>query len=142
MEKRASTLCSPPGWVLIVDDDAAVGNALKFALEQEGLSVRLYRGGEELLADPNLPARGCLVIDYSMPGMNGIDLISRLRQRHVGLPSILIIAHATGAVRDRAALAGFMQVLEKPLTDESLIDCIRGALVSQADASEHLRRTP
>ena len=104
--------------------------------------MRLYGGGEELLAELELPSRGCLVIDYAMPGMNGIDLMGRLRERHVVLPAILIIAKATGTIRDHAAQAGFKRVLEKPLEDGSLVDSIRRALASQVEGSDHLRRTP
>ena len=58
-----------PGPVLVIDDDAAVRNSLKFALELEGLDVRLYEGGEGILADADLPSNGCLVVDYFMPRM-------------------------------------------------------------------------
>lgn len=117
-----------PGPVIVVDDDEAVRRSLKFALELEGLAVRLYGGGEELLADKDLPVKGCLVIDYHMPAMNGVDLIDRLRRREVDLPAILITAEATDDLRRRAARAGFKHVLEKPLEDGALVDSIHGAL--------------
>lgn len=71
------------GPVLVVDDDAVVRQSLKFALEQEGLEVRLYKVGAQLLADDELPSSGCLVIDLLMPGMDGIDLLGRLRDHHM-----------------------------------------------------------
>lgn len=117
-----------PGPVIIIDDDAAVRDSLKFALELEGLNVRLYEGGEELLADRDLPAHGCLVVDYYMPAMNGVELINRLRGRHVDLPAILITAKATQDMRDSAARSGVRQVLEKPLEDGTLVDSIRHVL--------------
>jgi FixJ family two-component response regulator len=117
-----------PGPVIVVDDDAAVRHSLKFALELEGLDVRLYSGGEEVLADAELPALGCLVVDYYMPQMNGVELVDKLRGRHVDLPAILITAKVSEDIRERAARAGFRQVLEKPLEDGSLVDSIRGAL--------------
>ena len=118
------------GPVLIVDDDAAVCNALRFALELEGLPVRIYDGGSALLAD-DLPANGCLVVDYSMPAMDGIQVVEALRGRNVSLPAILITGNATPELRRRAARAGFRQVLEKPLSDGALIDWIRSALAGQ-----------
>lgn len=118
----------PRGPVIVVDDDAAVRASLKFALELEGLDVRAYDGGEALLAVGALPADGCLVIDYYMPAMTGVELVSRLRGRHVELPAILITAKATDDMRDRAAEAGIRQVLEKPLADGALMDGIRSAL--------------
>ena len=54
----------PPGPVIIVDDDEAVRRSLKFALELEGLDVLTYQGGAEILAASDLPATGCLVVDY------------------------------------------------------------------------------
>jgi FixJ family two-component response regulator len=121
-----------PGLVIVVDDDDAVRQSLKFALEMEGLNVRLYESGDAILADRDLPVSGCLVVDYYMPAMDGIELIDRLRHRAVRLPAILITARATEALRRRAARSGFRQVLEKPLEDGALIDSILGALAVPA----------
>ena len=121
-----------PGLVIVVDDDDAVRQSLKFALEMEGLNVRLYESGDAILADRDLPVSGCLVVDYCMPAMDGIELIDRLRRRAVRLPAILITARATENLRRRAARSGFRQVLEKPLEDGALIDSILGALAVPA----------
>jgi FixJ family two-component response regulator len=118
------------GPVIVVDDDAAVRDSLKFALELEGMTVRVYGGGAELLADGPVPARGCLVVDYSMPAMNGLELVDRLRGRHVGLPAILITGKADQDLRHRAASAGVRLVLEKPLEDGALVEGIRSALAA------------
>jgi len=117
-----------PGPVIVVDDDAAVRQSLKFALELEGMNVRLYESGAELLAEPELPANGCLVVDYYMPSMNGVELMDKLRRRLIKLPAILITARATNDMRNRAARSGFRQVIEKPLEDSTLVDSIRGVL--------------
>jgi two-component system, LuxR family, response regulator FixJ len=116
------------GLVIVVEDDAAVRKSLKFALEMEGLTVRAYESAAALLAVGDLPAEGCLVIDYYMPAMNGLDLVSNLRGRRVDLPVILITARATREMRRHAASAGIRMVLEKPLQDSALLDGIRGAL--------------
>jgi two-component system, LuxR family, response regulator FixJ len=121
-----------PGQVIVVDDDAAVRQSLKFALELEGMNVRVYESGAELLAEPDLPEDGCLVVDYYMPSMNGVELMDRLRRRLVKLPAILITARATDDMRKRAARSGFRQVIEKPLEDSTLLDSIRGALGTSA----------
>jgi two-component system response regulator FixJ len=118
------------GTVLIVDDDAAVRSALKFALEVEGFSVRLYAGPEALLADRDLPRCGCLVVDYRMPVMDGLEMIDVLRERQVAMPAILITGRANESLRRLAARSGVSQVLEKPLFDGALIDGIRLALGS------------
>jgi two-component system response regulator FixJ len=120
------------GPVIVVDDDAAVRQSLKFALEMEGLDVRLYESGDQLLADADLPATGCLVVDYYMPTMNGVELMERLRRRAVKLPAILITARATKDMHKRATQSGFRQVLEKPLEDSTLVDSILGVISPSA----------
>jgi len=117
-----------PGTVIVVDDDEAVRQSLKFALELEGMAVRLYESGDALLADSELPTSGCLVVDYYMPTMNGVELMDRLHRRLVNLPAILITARATDDMRTRAACSGFSQVIEKPLEDSTLLDSIRDVL--------------
>jgi two-component system, LuxR family, response regulator FixJ len=113
--------------ILVIDDDPAVRNSLKFALEIEGFSVRLYPTGAELLAERDMPESGCLVADYHLPGMNGLDLLARLRERNVRLPAILITTHPTAAIRARAALAG-VRLIEKPLLSDTLFEGIRTAV--------------
>jgi FixJ family two-component response regulator len=117
-----------PETVVVVDDDAAVRAALKFVLEVEGFNVQLYDGSQAVLTAANLPKRGCLVIDYRMPTIDGIELVAELRRRNVTLPAILISARVTRALRDLAGRAGLTCVLEKPLTDAALVESIRGAL--------------
>ena len=106
-----------PDVILLVDDDAAVRNALKFSLEMEGFSVRLFATPEALLAENDLPASGCLVIDYRMPEIDGLELVERLRSRGVTLPIFLISGRVTRSLRDRASGLGISDVLEKPLSD-------------------------
>ncbi|MBI3198655.1 MAG: response regulator [Rhodospirillales bacterium] len=120
------------GTVLIVDDDAAVRSALKFALEVEGLDVRLYDGPVAVLADASLPDRGCLVIDYRMPVMDGLQLTDQLRARNVELPVILITGRVSDDLRRRAVKSGIRQVLEKPLLNGTLVEGIRSALATPA----------
>jgi FixJ family two-component response regulator len=120
------------GPVLIVDDDPAVRAALKFALEMEGFEVQLYDGPQTLLADANLPERACLVVDYRMPEIDGIELVDRLRSRNVMLPVILISGRVSNQLRNLAQQSGLTRVLEKPLSDDALVENIRGALVAAA----------
>ena len=110
--------------VIVVEDDAAVRNSLKFSLEIEGFAVRAFGGGIELLNETELPRAGCLVIDQNMPGMNGLDLVAQLRARDVAVPAILIASYPTAALSARAAKAG-VPIVEKPLLGTALVDRIR-----------------
>jgi two-component system response regulator FixJ len=110
--------------VIVVDDDMAVRNSLKFSLEVEGFAVRVYPGGVELLSDTERPHGGCLVIDQNMPGMKGLDLIAELRARDIAVPAILVTSYPTVALRERAARAG-VAIVEKPFLETALIDRVR-----------------
>jgi two-component system, LuxR family, response regulator FixJ len=110
--------------VIVIDDDLAVRNSLKFSLEVEGLTVRSYATGAELLSAGDLALCSCLVVDQNMPGMNGLDLITLLRARHVAAPAILITSHPSPSLRERAQRAG-VPIVEKPLLGNALLDKIR-----------------
>ncbi|HSI39737.1 MAG TPA: response regulator [Xanthobacteraceae bacterium] len=113
--------------VLIVDDDASVRGALKFALEIEGFAVRVYADGGALLAEAELPRCGCLVADFTLPHIDGLDLIERMRLRQPGLPAILITTNPKPAVHSRAHRQN-VPIIEKPLLDDTLVEAVRKAL--------------
>jgi len=112
--------------VLLVDDDAAVRDSLKFTLEVEGFEVRAYSSPEALLNENRLPANSCLVTDYYMPTMNGLELVAQLRDRRVLVPVILITSLPNENLRNRAAAAG-ISIVDKPLVSGGLLDSIREA---------------
>lgn len=113
-----------PHLILVVDDDLAVRESLKFALEQEGLKVDACSGGADLLGHPYLMCADCLVLDYQMPGMGGFEVLQELKTRDCRVPVILITGNATAGLRRRAAIAGVRHVVEKPLLDCALIESI------------------
>jgi two-component system, LuxR family, response regulator FixJ len=110
--------------VIVVDDDVAVRNSLKFSLEIEGLTVRAYATGYELLNAGDLTSCNCLVVDQKMPGMSGLDLIAKLRDRHIVAPAILITSRPSLWLRQRAEKAA-VPIVEKPLLGNALLDRIR-----------------
>jgi len=116
--------------VLVVDDDPAVLSSLAFALQTEGFTVTTYANGDDLLRNQEMPARGCFVIDYYLPGKNGLEVALSLRERAVDLPIILITTHPTRALRQNAAAEG-IEIVEKPLLGNTLSESIRAAF--QAD---------
>jgi two-component system, LuxR family, response regulator FixJ len=116
--------------ILVVDDDAAVRQSIKFSLELEGFSVRTYADAGELLNEATLPPFGCLVIDYNLPALNGLEVLRQLRNRKVRLPAIVITSYPSRMVREDAAAAG-ASIVEKPLFNHALSDNIRAALEQQ-----------
>jgi len=112
--------------IIVVDDDPAVCNSLKFSLELEGFAVRVYRSGMELLDSGDFGDCNCFVIDQRMPVISGMELIAKLRQRNVLTPAILILSHPNAALSARAASAD-VPIVEKPLLGNALVDRIHEA---------------
>ena len=112
--------------VVVVDDDPAVCGSLKFSLELEGFTVRIYSDAAEALQASDLDACNCFVIDQRMPKMTGLELIDALRRRHIYTPAILIISHPNDTVSVRSAKAG-IPIVEKPLLTNALVERIREA---------------
>lgn len=113
--------------IIVVEEDASLRLSLQFSLAVEGFAVRTYATAGELLGAADLPATGCIVVDYDLPDMSGLDLVARLRTQNIELPAILITTNPSGLVRRRAAQAG-VPMIEKPLLGDSLIKGIAAAL--------------
>ena len=113
--------------ILVVDDDSAVREALKFALETEGFRVEAYAGGRQLLDSKALAQARCLVLDCQMPDMDGFAVMAELSARNIPLPVILITAPVTAVIQERASKAGVFNLLEKPLLGGVLADNVHQA---------------
>ncbi len=120
--------------VFVVDDDAAVRDSLRWLLESVGLRVQTYDSGQSFLAafDPDQP--GCLVLDVRMPGMSGLELQERLNHLDATLPVIIITGHSDVPMAVRAMKAGAFDFIEKPFSDQLLMDQVHGAI------EQHVRR--
>lgn len=116
----------PPEIVIVVDDDPALLHALRFVFEVEGFSVRAFPDAESLLAEPGLPSHGCLVVDYKLPGIDGLELLQTLRSRGVKLPAVLITT-PTPLVTQRAEAAE-VPIVGKPLVANALLDEVNALL--------------
>jgi two-component system, LuxR family, response regulator FixJ len=113
--------------LLVLDDDAAVRDSLKFLLEVEGFKVRTFASADELLNDNELPDSGCLIVDYQMPAMNGLEVVAKLRQRQNAMPAILITALPDARILERASAAG-VTLIKKPFQQAVLVDRIHRLL--------------
>jgi FixJ family two-component response regulator len=118
--------------VIVVDDDRAVRNSLKFRLEVEGFAVHTYSDCLELLNDADLASISCLVIDHNLPGMTGLEAIAKLRQRRIFVPAILITTHPNAVLTERASKAN-VPIVEKPFLANALLDRIQAAVAERRD---------
>ena len=114
--------------VLIVGNDVAVLDSLKFFLQLQGFDVRTYSNEAGLLATTDWPFPGCLLIEQNLPKISGLHLLSALRDRGVSLPAILITSTPTAELEQRATDAGVLQVLGKPLAHDLLLQILRHTL--------------
>ena len=115
--------------IYVVDDDTDVLGSLRFLLETDGFDVRTFRSGPALLNANAAAEADCIVIDYKMPTMSGIDLANSLRTRNVETPIILITGYPDENIQEKAAVAGIHHVLLKPHLEDSLVSHIRGAIL-------------
>jgi two-component system, LuxR family, response regulator FixJ len=136
MDQVQCTGTTGKGVVVIVDDDPALRSALEFSLGIEGYCVQTYPSGEELLRQADIPATGCLIIDYVLPDMDGLAVIHELRRRRIRLPVILITTHPNKQVREAAAAEG-IAIIEKPLLENTLVDGIRAAFAIGSHIIQH-----
>ena len=110
--------------VIVVSDDLAVRNSLKFWFEIEGLTVRGYASGAELLGAGDLARCDCYVVDQKTSATSALNLIAQLRDRHLTAPAILITSHPSLSLRQQAEKAE-VPIVEKPLVGNALLDKIR-----------------
>jgi len=114
--------------VLVVNDDAAVRDALRFVLRLEGIEVHIHAQGGRLLEDSALGCASCLILSDRMVGMDGFELLSRLRARSIVLPTIWLAGAVTVQLRARAAAAGGCLVLQLPVMDNALVEGVLNIL--------------
>ena len=124
--------------VFVVDDDPAMRDSLRWLIESTGLRVETY-GDARAFLDAIGPDRpGCLVLDVRMPGMSGLDLQAELGRRGIGLPTIVVTGHAEVPLAVRAVKAGAIDFIEKPFSDQLLLDRVRQGI--EIDRRERVRR--
>ena len=114
--------------VFVVDDDPAMRASLRWLIESVGLSVVACSDAREFLDTYQSEQPGCLLLDVRMPGMSGLDLQAELSSRRIVLPIVIITGYAEVPIAVRAMKAGAVDFIEKPFSDNELLQRIRKAI--------------
>jgi FixJ family two-component response regulator len=114
--------------IYVVDDDHHVLSSMRFLLETEGFEVRTFRSGSALLASSTRHGADCMVVDYKMAGIDGLELAERLRGLDVSAPIVMITGYPDENIASKASSAGVRQVLLKPNLEDYLVECVRNAI--------------
>ena len=112
----------------LVDDDAAVRDALELLIGTVGLRVEQWASPERFLADFDRQSIGAIVLDIRMPGLSGLSVLDSLQAAGVDHPVIMLTGHGTVDLCRRAFKAGVAEFLEKPVDDELLLDALQQAV--------------
>lgn len=114
--------------ICVLEDDAAVRDSLRWMLERNGFSPRIFSSPNEFLLSPGFDRYDCLVIDLGLPGMSGLELLELLRARGDATPAVLIAAAASPQLEPRSRKAGASEVLLKPFAPRALLESLEKAI--------------
>jgi FixJ family two-component response regulator len=113
--------------VFVVDDDVSVRESLELLIDVAGWQPETFASAEEFLAHPRVFTPNCLVLDVSLPDLNGLDLQKLVADR-VEMPIIFITGYGDVPMTVRAMKAGAVEFLTKPFAEEALLGAIRNAV--------------
>src|SRR6516164_3962085 len=119
---------SQKGNVYVIDDDEAMRDSLQFLLESAGFTVTLFETATDFLGALPRLALGCVVSDVRMPGIDGIELLKRMKALHSPFPVIIMTGHGDVPLAVEAMKLGAVDFLEKPFEDDRLITMIEAAI--------------
>jgi len=114
--------------IFVVDDDISVRESLELLIRHEGLAVETFVSAQEFLARPRVSAPSCLILDVSMPGLNGLELQKLIAPDRHDMPIIFITGHGDIPMTVQAMKAGAAEFLTKPFGDDVLLKAIRNAI--------------
>ncbi|HKD81086.1 MAG TPA: response regulator transcription factor [Candidatus Angelobacter sp.] len=122
--------------IFVVDDDAAMRNALERLLRTVGLEVQVFVSAKAFLRTilPDVP--GCLVLDVRMPGLSGLDVQRELTRTGVDLPIVFVTGHGDVPMSVRAMKAGALEFLTKPFSDQDLLEAIHRGIAQHRIARQ------
>ena len=112
----------------VVDDDESVREAISSLLRSAGYMCSVFPSAKAFLESDTLEATDCMVLDVRMPEVTGPQLQAKLRAMNSAVPVIFVTAHADDEVRARALRDGAIAFLNKPFSEDALLDAIRSAL--------------
>ncbi len=121
----------------VIDDDMHVLGSLRFLLETEGFDVRTFASAADFLTIGLAETSDCVVVDYKMDTMNGLDLIRHLRTEQALFAVVLITGYPDEAIMQKAADIGVRHVVLKPHVEESLIMHVRMAIAEAGRKPHH-----
>jgi FixJ family two-component response regulator len=124
---------SPEPTVFVVDDDAAVRDSMRWLMDSVRLRVVGYDSGEAFLEAITPDQPGCVVLDLRMPGLGGMEVHQRLQDRGIELPVIVVSGHGDVPMAVRALKSGVADFIEKPFSDQELLDCVQQAMRRDTD---------
>jgi len=130
----------PDQTVYIVDDDEALRDSLVWLLESNSYKVAQFESAEAYLAAYRADMTGCLVLDVRMPGMSGLELYERLRERHCTLPVVFITGHGDVPMAVSVLKKGAVDFIEKPFSDTDMLKLIDQCLATERENRERLRQ--
>ena len=122
--------------VFVVDDDSGIRDALRSVIEDDGRNAMCFETGEAFLAAYRPGGEACLLVDAYLPGMNGIELLQRLRQAGHALPAIMITGNSDVPMAVEAMKAGASDFIEKPVGGVELLASIGRALDQARDSTK------
>src|ERR1700677_1862851 len=125
---RSFPMLSATPIVFVVDDDPSVREALESLIVQAGWRAQVFESAQDFLGFPRTSAPSCLVLDVTMPGLNGLELQSLIAGDRIDMPIIFITGHADVPMTVKAMKAGAVEFLTKPVPEEILLSAIDGAI--------------
>ena len=114
--------------VFVVDDDISVRESIELLIRHEGMEVETFRSAQDFLAHPRASVASCLVLDVSLPGLNGLELQKRISVEQRDMPIIFITGYGDIPMTVQAMKAGAVEFLTKPFADHVLLNAVRSAI--------------
>ncbi len=127
--------------VFVVDDDVSVRDGLELLIRCEGWQPEIFATAQEFLSHPRASVPSCLVLDVTLPDLNGLDLQKRVAADRVDMPIIFVTGYRDVPTTVQAMKAGAVEFLTKPFSDDAIVSAIRHAIERSRTTREHDAQT-